>query len=764
MSLREALASYPPELFAKRAWCAAHAATGAPINPLNGEFAKVSDPTTWASFDEACAFAEPRGLRVGFVFSDSDPFTVLDFDNKPHRPLTPEQLARHHAILNACNTFTERSRSGRGYHAICYGYVPHGMDRDSLGVYPRGRFIIFTGDVVNPVPVRNCQDVLDALAQQMQRVAEVGELTQVDSDTPDGDVYERAARASNGAKFLALWAGDWHGLGYRSQSEADHALLDIIAFYTADNAQVRRMFRASALGQRDKAQRDEYLNRSIAQIRAEEPPPIDLDELIRNSAEAVRRAQQPAAVPPPPMPTQALAVPVPPPPPVNAETSPPPGVLGEIARYIYATVPRPVREVATAAALALVAGIAGRAYNVSGTGLNQYLIVVAKTGRGKEGAPIGIDRLLSHAAPLAPVVQQFRGPGAFASGQGLIRALDKQPCFVAVLGEVGLWLQTLTDPRASTHATMLKRALLDVYAKSGRAGVLHSTAYSDTERNTKTINSPAVTLLGDTAPDSFYSTLDASSIADGLLPRFHVLEYVGPRPARNPSAGCAPPEWLAKWIADLATFAVTMAHTANALDVELDDDAQQILDDLDAEADAHINAALSAAESELWNRAHLKALKLAALLAVGKSIHRPKVDAECAAWAVAFVKDGVNLLLRRFQSGDVGNGESKQWQDIRRAVTAFLASSPRELRSYGISANALGAAAVPYHFIRKRVCGLSAFVADRRGPTRALDDMLAAMCNAGELRRLGPLDLQRLGLRSEAKMYGVGDLFNVSDN
>ena len=60
----------------------------------------------------------------------------------------------------------------------------------------------------------------------------------------------------------------------------------------------------------------------------------------------------------------------------------PPGLVGEIAQFIYAQAPRPVPEISLAGALGMIAGIVGRAYNISGTGLNQYTLLLAPTGTG----------------------------------------------------------------------------------------------------------------------------------------------------------------------------------------------------------------------------------------------------------------------------------------------------------------------------------------------------------------------------------------------
>ena len=127
----------------------------------------------------------------------------------------------------------------------------------------------------------------------------------------------------------------------------------------------------------------------------------------------------------------------------------PPGLVGDLSRYFYATAIRPVPEVALAAALAITAGVCGRSYNISGAGLNQYIVLLAKTGSGKEGALSGIDRLLAAVRPQLPMVDQFLGPAVFSSGQALIKVLSERPCFASVLGEFGLTLQQLSDHRAN---------------------------------------------------------------------------------------------------------------------------------------------------------------------------------------------------------------------------------------------------------------------------------------------------------------------------
>jgi hypothetical protein len=74
-----------------------------------------------------------------------------------------------------------------------------------------------------------------------------GELT-------DEEVIELARSAKNANKFEALWAGDISG--YTSHSEADQALVSLLAFYTQNEGQLDSLYRRSGLC------RDKWLKRS----------------------------------------------------------------------------------------------------------------------------------------------------------------------------------------------------------------------------------------------------------------------------------------------------------------------------------------------------------------------------------------------------------------------------------------------------------------------------------------------------------------------
>jgi hypothetical protein len=74
------------------------------------------------------------------------------------------------------------------------------------------------------------------------------------SELTDDEVIELARGAKNAAKFEALWGGDTSG--YASPSEAEQALISLLAFYTQDEGQLDSLYQRSGLC------REKWLKRS----------------------------------------------------------------------------------------------------------------------------------------------------------------------------------------------------------------------------------------------------------------------------------------------------------------------------------------------------------------------------------------------------------------------------------------------------------------------------------------------------------------------
>lgn len=704
-----------------------------PLNPRTGASASPTDKSTWATFVEA---VQAGYKHIGFVLTKEDPYTIIDLDD----PVDNNQIKRHAKIVESFNSYTEVSQSQKGVHIIIKGKLPQGRRRDKVEIYSESRYMICTGNVINQYPICDSQKLLDVLYREMPATIE-GDLTQVQGNFSDEEILEMACNAANADKFNQLCSGDWEN-DYESQSEADFALLSIFAFYTEDNDQTRRLFRMSALGKREKAVKNNtYLNFALKKIRAKQPPPIDMVNLEAFTANLLERVEEPIVV------NEA---------PATVDHIPfPPGLIGEMGTYIFDSAILPVHEVALASALTLAAGIVGQRYNVSATGLNQYIIVLAKTGMGKEGGAKGINALINACRPSVPLANDFIGPGSFASGQALIRILDTKSCFVSIIGEFGLTLQQLCDPRAAPADKALKRVLLDLYGKSGPGDILSPTVYSDSEKNTNMIHSPCVTIFGESTPSTFYEGLDLSHIAEGLIPRFSILEYTGKRARENKNAFFPPSNELVFKLGEMMNTALAMAQNNMHAPVNINSEAEILLDTLSEYSRTQINSEDEDIVAQLWNRAHLKTLKLAALVAVGVNVQAPVINKEIAQWAIDFVSKEIAGVLNRFKKGDVGQGESKQEVVARLAIKKYLGMDKKTRRKHKVSEKLVDESIIPYSFIsafsRQRAC----FKNDRKGANAAVQAILDHMVQTDVLAAI-PKQQGRAEYGATAQLYVLG--------
>jgi primase-polymerase (primpol)-like protein len=89
------LQDLPLELRLRPQWCAC-GANKIPIDPKTKRAAKVDDPSTWGTFDQALAAGYKH---VGYVLSADDPYSIIDLDNKVENPAPPDELERHVAIV-----------------------------------------------------------------------------------------------------------------------------------------------------------------------------------------------------------------------------------------------------------------------------------------------------------------------------------------------------------------------------------------------------------------------------------------------------------------------------------------------------------------------------------------------------------------------------------------------------------------------------------------------------------------------------------------
>lgn len=736
-----------------------------PLNPRTGDFADCNDPSTWGTFDEAVGCGRKY---IGFVLTLTDPYCVIDLDYKTYSIPSDEELAVHQRIIETFDSYIEKSANGLGHHVVTKASIVKGRRRGNVEVYSQQRYMIFTGNVVKNSPINDCQALIDQLVFEMPDTLAPESLIEVEEVISDSQLVDRASNAINGEKFDKLCNGEYYE-DYPSQSEADFALMAMLAYYSKSNSQCRRVFRCTALGKREKAHRDDYLNFAISKIRSVLNHKIDLEQ-SKKLFDKLRFDEEQKVINkvlPPPPPKEKV---IPPPPSIESiidndveydfthELEYPPGFVGEIARYFYSTAIRPVKEIAILAAMVLVSGINGRCFNISGSGLNQYLILLAKTGSGKEGAANAVEQLVKAISSTVPSINDFIGPASFSSGQALVRALSNSKSFCSILGEFGITLQQISDINANSGEKMFKKVLLDIYGKSGHNSILRPSVYADIAKNTEAIISPNLSILGEGVPETFFESLEQAHISEGLVPRFSIIEYTGGRPERNKNCNQPPSPMLISKFAAMVSTALSLNNKGQCTPVPMDVTTTKLMDSFDVENDKLINSSKSDVESQLWNRAHLKALKISALLASAENPNAPVVTGAFARWAIAFVRKDVNTILSRFIEGNIGTGENKQAFDMKHIIRSYATLSNHLITNYQINPTMWQRGVIPLNYLSRRCSPLASFRKDRAGTRRALKECIQSFIDQGLLVEI-PVSQTAELFNTKSKCYAIGDSF-----
>jgi putative DNA primase/helicase len=226
-------------------------ATKVPINPHTGERAASDNPATWGRFYAALNAIEryPDIEGVGFMF-EGTPYAGVDLD-KCRDPESGVIEPWAEAIIDRSNSYAEISPSGTGAHVLVKARLPAGRRRtERFEIYDSGRYFTMTGQHLagTPETVEERQDAIEALHRETFPASHPtnGARPPQPVAATDEDLIEKARTARNGAKFERLWQGDWGD--YPSESEADIALAEMLAFWTgADAERIDRLFRISGL-------------------------------------------------------------------------------------------------------------------------------------------------------------------------------------------------------------------------------------------------------------------------------------------------------------------------------------------------------------------------------------------------------------------------------------------------------------------------------------------------------------------------------------
>lgn len=361
----------------------------------------------------------------------------------------------------------------------------------------------------------------------------------------------------------------------------------------------------------------------------------------------------------------------------------PPGIVGDVTRWILETSQQPQPELAVAAAITMIGTVLGQKVMTSTRArTNFYIVGIAATGAGKDHA-----RKAIKAALTAGGMGDNLGGEDFGSGQGILARAGRCSNSIFLVDEFGDLMKTIGGKNAASHERSVMTILTKLFSSTD--SVYKGTEYANQkERERNDVKYPHVSLYGTTVPSSFYPALTGDNVASGWLNRMIVVTAPPGMPVDNDDAALnGVPASIVDWIKaarGMHAGGEVGLNPEHPIQVPMDEMAKTLMVQFRTwirERQASLEREPAKAPmADLWVRAREHALKLALIVAVGKK--RPgelpqgasgdalEVDVASAVWAIDYVRHYV-LEMEREISSRVGDSDlDRHCQAVMRIVRA----------------------------------------------------------------------------------------------
>jgi hypothetical protein len=456
---------------------------------------KSNDPQTWTSFDKV------SGQRLAYVISGDDPYVGVDLDDCISDGGDWTDEAIHIMQKFEGVAYAEISPSGTGVKLLTRAKKPEWAlcKVGSVECYDHSRFWTMTGNVVSGFEsIGDGQQAIDWLCNTLLRRKEQRKKATVPMPTPTdinkraGDYIASCGSANEGGRNNKAFsiAGHLYGIvGDHGERLSESDVLSWLMMWnqslpspmSADEIQsVVRSARVNGVARDDKPPMQ-----SSASVEL-----LDIDWDTLNSCREDDFNDEDFC----------------------ASMVPDDGLLKKVFDFYCEAAYRQSSVMGLAVAVSLVQTVLGRKVR-SHTDLrtNDYNLILASTGSGKEACESTITKILDAADPQ----QRYMFPPDIQSGNGLMKALSTVPCGIWVCDEFGKILQGILDRKGNHHYKTIGVHLLKLYGKS--SGTYGGAAHSDGVRNK--VVQPHLCLLGLATPSSVFDAVASEQVSDGLIGR-----------------------------------------------------------------------------------------------------------------------------------------------------------------------------------------------------------------------------------------------------
>ena len=224
------LNNIPYELKSLPQWVCTKADSKVPMRATSYSAASSTNPDTWSSFETAVMSVTAGNYdHVGFVFNDND-IVGIDIDDGYSEDGFMSELAAD--IISKCKSYTEKSKSGRGFHILLRGDLPFKGKNNLKGVeiYKSARFFIMTGNTLLYDTISENQEAIEYVLDKYfpevrEKASEQSGVNRIYSpkwERPVGKISLRPVYHTipDGTRNISLTsiAGQWHNMGYSREA------------------------------------------------------------------------------------------------------------------------------------------------------------------------------------------------------------------------------------------------------------------------------------------------------------------------------------------------------------------------------------------------------------------------------------------------------------------------------------------------------------------------------------------------------------------
>lgn len=220
-----------------------------------------------------------------------------------------------------------------------------------------------------------------------------------------------------------------------------------------------------------------------------------------------------------------------------------PGLVGEIADWIVATSPTPIRSFAVMTAIVVVGALVARQV-YSGplmTGTHLYAMMLTGTGGGKDRLQTAVDQIMAAVGRADMLV------GPLSTSSALASWMANHPAMLNVVDEMSGMLAKMNNVRSSNQEADLLRSYCTIWGRNMRDYRPETT----TTRQIGVIRRPWLSFLGFTTFSAFREQMKSKNVANGFMNRFLVVPAHAAAPWNKTPAPSleVPPEIVARAVA-----------------------------------------------------------------------------------------------------------------------------------------------------------------------------------------------------------------------